>query len=232
MRSIPAEQLLRAASNNPLAMTGQIADGYVLPEDVYSIFAKGKQQDVPIIVGSNANEGRTLRFPPPKVADAELQQQLDKQYPNDRRDEVMGAIMLWTAHTWARLETKTGTQKAYQYYFSHAPPFPADQKFEFDVSRLGAFHSAEIIYVFDNLDIRKARNWPWAAQDYKLADLMSSYWVNFASKGDPNGPGLPEWPAYSDREPQVLNIGDAVRAEPLPRADEIRLWDRISLPRQ
>jgi para-nitrobenzyl esterase len=228
MRAIPSEQLLRAAANNPLGMTGQIADGYVLPEDVYSIFAKGKQQDVPIIVGSNANEGRTLRFPPPKLANPELQRQVDEQYPLDRRDEIMGAIMLWTAHTWAHLETKTGTQKAYEYYFSHAPPFPADQKFEFDVSHLGAFHSAEIIYVFDNLDIRKARNWPWAPQDYKLADIMSSYWVNFATKGDPNGPGLPPWPAYNDNQPQVLNIGDIVQAEPLPRPDEIRLWDSIN----
>lgn len=59
------------------------------------------------------------------------------------------------------------------------------------MTKLGAHHSAEIIYVFNNLDIRATRDWPYTAWDRKLADTMSSYWVNFARTGDPNGAGLP-----------------------------------------
>jgi para-nitrobenzyl esterase len=131
-------------------------------------------------------------------------------------------------HTWARLETKTGTHKAYEYYFSHAPPFPKDAKFSRDVSHLGAFHSSEIIYVFNNLAIRKARNWPWTPADWKLADMMSSYWVNFATKGDPNGPGLPVWPAYDANNQQVMNFGDPVQAIPMPRTPELKFWDKVN----
>lgn len=195
---------------------------------MYTIFAEGKQNDVPVLVGSNANEGANLRLPPPTLENAADQAELSKLYPGTQISNVMADMMQWTMHTWARLETKTGTHKAYRYYFSHAPPFPLDQKFDRDVSHMGAFHSAEIIYVFNNLDIRKARNWPWTPYDYKLADTMSSYWVNFAAKGDPNGPGLPEWPAFTEASPQVMQFGEKVQVIPEPRPEELKFWDRMN----
>lgn len=230
LRAVPAAQLLKAANNNPFGATGQIVDGYVLPEDVYSIFAEGKQNDVPILVGSNSDEGTTLRLRITTLDDPEQQAELTRLYPPEKQTRVMSAMMLWTMHTWARLQTQTGKQKAYQYYFSHAQPFPADQKFSIDVSNLGAFHSSEIIYVFDNLDIRNARNWPWTKTDYQLADTMSSYWVNFATKGDPNGPGLPVWPVYNDNNQQLMNFGDPVHVIPTPRTDELQFWDKVNIP--
>jgi para-nitrobenzyl esterase len=228
LRAIPAETLLKASRGGTFGRISPMVDGYVIPQDVYTIFAQGKQNDVPVLVGSNANEGRTLRLPPPKLDTPEDQAEMEKIYPPENRENITSAGMLWAVRTWAQLETKTGTHKAYEYYFSYAPPFPKDQKFNQDVSNLGAFHSSEIIYVFNNLAIRKARNWPWAPYDWKLADIMSSYWVNFTKNGDPNGVGLPLWPAISEDNPQVMNFGDTIKAIPLPRTDELQFWDKAN----
>jgi para-nitrobenzyl esterase len=74
------------------------------------------------------------------------------------------------------------------------------------------------------------RDWPWQAWDWKLADMMSTYWVDFAANGDPNGPGLPKWPPYDENQTQVLNFGDTVQPIPLPCTTELEFWDRVNRP--
>lgn len=234
LRARQTDELLTASVGTAPAGTGvlsfgPIVDGYVVPEDVYRIFAKGNQNKVPVIVGSNSDEGTTLRTPPPVLDDPSDRQQLQSIYPAGTEAKIVSGGMLWTAKTWASLETETGRTNAYQYYFSHAPPFPKGQPFARDVTKLGAHHSSEIIYVFNNLDIRKTREWPYTAWDRKLADMMSSYWINFATKGDPNGKGLPIWPVWSDKDTSVLEFGDKVEAVPLPRQAEVDFWDKINL---
>jgi para-nitrobenzyl esterase len=234
LRAKPTDELLTASVGNEPAGRGvypfiPIVDGYVIPEDVYLIFEKGKQIRVPVLVGSNSDEGTTLRTPPPVFEDPTEQRQLTTLYPAGTEPKIVSGGMLWAATTWARLETKTGGTKAYQYYFTHAPPFPKGQPFARDVTKLGAHHSAEIIYVFNNLDIRKTRDWPYAEWDRKLADIMSSYWVNFAANGDPNGKGLPLWPVWSEKDTHVIEFGDSVKAAPLPRQVEVDFWDKVNL---
>ena len=92
----------------------------------------------------------------------------------------------WVMHNWASLQTKTGKSKAYLYYFTHEPPAAqtASPRGGFGS---GATHGAEAAYVFENL--LGAR--PWTDLDRQLSDTISSYWVNFAANGDPNGKGLP-----------------------------------------
>jgi len=203
--------------------TGPVVDGWALPEDVYTIYAKGKQNDVPVLIGSNADEG--TMFTPATVTLNSLKAMAQsrfgaeagaflKLYPaqsdseawraqaDSLRDQTFG----WEMRTWARMQTKTGKSKVYLYFFSHVPPGPA-------ASRMGAYHSAEIAYVFQNTH-RPGR--AWEEVDHQLSDIMSSYWVNFATTGDPNGKGLPAWPAFDPKAELLMGFGDKVEVAPIP----------------
>ena len=89
-----------------------------------------------------------------------------------------------------------------------------------------AIHGAEFFYVLNNLRIRDL---PCTETDVKVADIASSYWTNFAKTGDPNGPGLPRWPAYNAKDDQLMNIGDAAQAEGVHNTaglDFLSWWDQ------
>ena len=213
LRTRSAEELLKTeGSFRP------VVDGWFLPEDVSSIFAHGKQSDVPVIAGYNADEGRSLAPWPPNAPAKTFVDQARKRYGdfadeflrlypagsdeqaaeshyNSFRDQSMG----WEMRTWARMQTKSGKAPAYLYYFTRIPPWEQSQKYR-------AYHAAEIQYVFANL--RPSR--PWEDADRKLADVMSSYWANFAATGNPNGKGLPKWPGYDAKSDPAMEFGDQI----------------------
>ena len=83
---------------------------------------------------------------------------------------------------------KTGDSPVYRYHFELAAPPSKYHPGSF------AFHSDDIEYVFGTLATRPGA--VWRPEDWKLSDEMMSYWTNFAKTGDPNGPGLAEWPKY------------------------------------
>ena len=105
----------------------------------------------------------------------------------------------------------------FTYFWTHRPPGP-----EHDLR--GAYHGSEINYVFNNL---YATNRPWTDEDRKIADIMSSYWANFAATGDPNGKGLPVWSAFDSKSPTVMQVGAGFG--PMPVADRAKLdfWKRF-----
>ncbi len=220
-------QELRAKSaDEVLKMTGGFSvnvDGWLLPTDVMTIFEKGKQNDVPVLIGSNADEGTA--FMPPKItlagyeatakqrfgANAERFMKLYPATSDDEawkasaalmRDQTFGIQM----RTWARMQTKTGKAPAYLYYFSRVAPGPMSAHY-------GAFHASEISYVFGTGDIGKRH---WEGIDHQLSETMSSYWVNFASTGNPNGKGLPTWPVYDENKDLAMGFGDKVEPIPVP----------------
>ena len=98
-------------------------------------------------------------------------------------------FLVYSTWAWLEAQVKTGGAPVYRYLF--AQPSPGDP---FHAAADGAFHSDEIEYVFGNLDSRKGAN--SLPEDYKLSDLMQTFWTNFAKSGDPNGAGAPHWPAY------------------------------------
>ncbi len=217
LRSKPGDELLASAAN---ANFPPNVDGWLLPTTVYTIFAAGHQNDVPILVGFNSNEGTSLA-PWPATANAASYLELTRRrfgpkadeflkiYPaeNDEQakaahyDSYRDASFGWQMREWARLQTKTGKSKAFLYYFSRVPPGP-------ESARYGAYHAAEIPYVFNNLTLWKRSS---EDTDRKLSEAMSAYWVNFATTGDPNGRGLPSWPAYRTSEDTALELGDTIK---------------------
>jgi para-nitrobenzyl esterase len=216
LRSKSAEDLLKApGSFRPCV------DGWFLSEDVSATFEQHRQSDVPVIAGYNADESRTLApWPPNATAKTFLDQvqrrfgaaadEFLKLYPagsdeqaadahySSSRDQGMG----WEMRTWVRAQTGSGKAPAYLYYFTRIPPGPGSDRYR-------AYHAAEIQYVFGNLSPRR----PWEDADRKLSEAMSSYWVNFASTGNPNGKGLPKWPAYNATSDPAMVFGDRVGVE-------------------
>jgi para-nitrobenzyl esterase len=223
LRDLPAEKIVEIFNNNPEGRnfrTQPNVDGWALPDEIRNIFTKGKQNDVPVIVGSNANEMTTLTAPaivPKKMEDfrkrVETQygamiKEFDAVYPVNSEagiaDAILGSLRDSTftlpMRTWARM-TATGRSKAYLYFFTHVPPNP-NSKY------LGAYHAGEIVYVFNNLN---RQNTQLQDADYKLAEMMSNYWINFATTGDPNGRGLPKWAPYNRETEAYLDFGGAVQ---------------------
>ena len=219
LRAKPADELVKKTS---LGSYSPNVDGWMLPQDVYSIFAQGKQNDVPLLVGSNSDEATSLSPWPASGTAASFIEQNRKRfgdladeflkiYPAGSDEEAKAShyasfrdlVFGWEMRTWARMETKTGKSKAYLYYFSRTPPGP-------DSARYRAYHASEIAYVFGNLLPPR----PWEDIDRKLSDTMSSYWVNFAATGDPNGKGLPKWPAYQEKTDTAIEFGDTVELHP------------------
>jgi para-nitrobenzyl esterase len=232
LRAKNADDLLKATTDDDV---NTIVDGWILPQSVYSIFAEGKQNDVPLIVGNNANEG--ARFPPPNgfvtpaefIADAQkrfgpLSAQFLKAYlPGSTNEEATAAYYEsfrdagfgWDMRIWARMSVTTGHRRAYRYYFSRVPPGRG--------SRLGAFHAAEIAYVFENFPFRIS----YEDADKQLGELISSYWVNFARTGDPNSAGssATTWPIYDPKKDDVLEFGDQVAVRARINADGLDFFD-------
>ena len=112
---------------------------------------------------------------------------------------VGDAIFTWEMRMWARM-TATVDADAWLYHFTRVPPIAESETY-------GSHHGAEIVYVIGNVHLASFTPEP---EDQKLAETMSGYWVNFSATGDPNGPGLPEWPAYDVENEAFMEFGDTI----------------------
>ncbi len=131
----------------------------------------------------------------------------------------------WQNWTWARSQCQTGTAPVYYYEFTRESPIPETSNYAENPAReFGAFHCAEIPYVFRNLQVR---DWPWSDHDRALSDLISDYWVAFAQSGNPNGSGRPRWEEFDTRTQQVLQLGDSVAMTPISHRARLEFWDEF-----
>lgn len=233
LRAMSAEDLLKGGRGS-----GPVIDGWLIPEDVGTIFAEGKQNDVPLLVGSNQDEGTF--FLQPTTAEkfversrARFGNQADaflKLYPAGSDEEAnrsqLAAFrdeLAFVMRIWARAQTRTGHSKAFLYYFVHKPPRPVGSTSRGGLGS-GATHGSEAQYIFQNLLPPRA----WTDLDHQVSDMLSSYWVNFATNGDPNGKGLAEWPAFDDKKrdrPMVL--GDQAEIGPEPNRAQLAFFEQL-----
>jgi para-nitrobenzyl esterase len=202
-RPLPSLAELRSRSSEDVMKTlrgsGMIIDGWIVPEDESITYARQRQNRVDLIVGSNKDEhmsfGGNIGF---------------------RNTEM------WAARLFAERQTAIG-KRAWWYVFTHEPPV------EPGVRDLKATHATEIPYVFNNLvaprtipDISSPRMAAASETDRALADMISSYWVNFARTGDPNGKNLPGWARFEDRNKPPHLLGE--KAE-IPGSDVLNMYD-------
>ena len=244
MAALPLADL-RAKSTEEISKglrgAGMIADGWVIPEDLSITFAAGRQNAVDVLVGSNKDEGSFNTFRIPTAAQwveqarsrwGDLADRFLKLYPAGSDAEAAASSqaafrdeMAWHMRLYAERQATLG-KHAYLYYFTHEPPTDPGKR------NLRATHTAEIPYVFNNLQAVRVfpdNSSPELASasepDRKLADIVSSYWVNFARTGDPNGKGLPAWPVYRDRSSARMILGDRMAIEKVP--DTLNLYDAL-----
>ena len=206
-----------------------ITDGWVIPNDQHKLYEAGRYNDTPILIGYNSDEGAS--FSPPKTPEdyiagvnkryGKFADKLIKAYPvgtnsvpKTARDLARDAAFGWQTWSWARLASQTGKSKVFYYYFDQHPDYPEGSP----QAGHGSPHGQDVGYVFQHL------NRP-SPSDRVISDAMATYWVNFAKHGDPNGEGVPAWPAFSVKVPQVMYFNQTPHTGLVPSAESLKVLD-------
>lgn len=220
-----------------------VIDGYVLPKSPPVAFRDGDQARVPLIVGSNADEG-TLLYPifpspvaefgrdniqPPQIAGLIRQEYgadsdaLFALYPGLEKGEeragmaLMGDSFFGAVVDFYSAQAARAGQPVYNYFFTRTPPSPKQMA--------GAYHAAELSFVHGS----KIPMFDHTPDDEALSQVMGDYWTQFASNGAPNMPGRPAWPRYdATAVPQQmrLGIGNQLGATDITRAAQYEIIQR------
>ncbi|MGC9969045.1 MAG: carboxylesterase family protein [Bryobacteraceae bacterium] len=232
LRALPPEKLLEVGRRQR-GMAWPIVDGWVIPDDQYKLYEAERFNDTPILVGYNSDEGASFspgRTPADYIAGVRKRygpfaDRLLQAYPTatdtvpkTARDLARDSAFGWHTWVWSRLQSKHGKGKAYYYYFDQHPEHrPGSPQ-----AGYGSPHGADVAYVFEHLD---DTHHPVTSEDQRISDAMAAYWTNFAKYGDPNGKGVPSWPAFSDENTVVMYLAGTPHTGPVPSAESLRVLD-------
>ncbi|WP_375398095.1 carboxylesterase/lipase family protein [uncultured Sphingomonas sp.] len=238
LRAMPADRLNTATAWDIRLDPGTTAfapsvDGYVLHEAPAAVFTRGAAARVPLLAGWNDKEEAPLFLPRALPHDTprtfatglaslfgtDRTAAADAVYPSadpaTSSATLIGDLVI-SQQTWELLALQQHARRTgvYAYQFSFTSPYSPV-----------ANHTAEVKYVFGNLGspmLGRGVGEP-GPRDRATGELMTAYWTNFATRGDPNGPGLPTWPAYAGPGSHVLAIApDGARAATETGTDRFR----------
>ncbi|WP_392558728.1 carboxylesterase/lipase family protein [Orbus mooreae] len=216
LRAAPADELMNKFNKKP-PVKGYVIDGVFLPESIPAIYAKGEQNEVPVIAGMNRDE-RGSEKDYGKMTLKEYQSYAEKYYPynkqqflltypaqnnqeaGEQQKQILRDERLFNLYWLANARMSKNNAKNYLYYFDRAIPWPEHPEY-------GAFHSSEFVYVLQNQD-KLARN--WTPLDQKISSVIGQYWVNFAKTGNPNGGDLPDWKPINESNGEVMVFGNEI----------------------
>jgi para-nitrobenzyl esterase len=217
LKSVPGLDSMRSFSFRNTGMRlAPIVDGYVITDDPMTMFERGSVNAVPMIVGANGNEGSMFTLVAKLPADADaFGALLDRDFgpkfgatfkelyspaqAKKSMTELMGDFSFVDSARFVARNYEHAHAPAYLYNFSHVASGALGKL-------LGAHHGSEIAFVFDNLQLGKEQT----PADLKIRDAMIGYWVQFATTGNPNHEGLPEWPAYNATDDRCLLVTDQI----------------------
>ncbi|WP_399892842.1 carboxylesterase/lipase family protein [Streptomyces sp. BBFR51] len=233
-----------------------VVDGWAIPTGYDETYAKGLQNEVDYLTGNNLDEGgavpedmvaglrsgQRLRpgSPPVHVTLEQhrsaarrkfgpLAEEFLRLYPAATDDEAARASSRAardnsrvSTHLWGVDWGRQTVSRLHTYFWTHRAPAPGSGP-----RRAG--HGSEIDYVFQNPAGKSAS---WTEEDHEIARTLSSYWTNFVATGDPNGSGLPRWPAFSPDAGSVMEIGEHFRTIPVSDPARTNFWIRFFATQQ
>ena len=222
LRAMTTDQILDGAKKKGVTGFSEDIDGRVITEPIPDTYAAGKQAHVPLLAGWNADEGSFFAMHGMTAAQWNgMAQGLFKEravnflklYPGDTDAQALrtaidygsDAFIAFGTWKWLEAHRKTGDSPVYRYHFELAATPSKYHPGTF------AFHSDDIEYVFGTLDTRP--EWKVRPEDRKLSEEIMGYWTNFAKTGDPNGPGLPNWPKYGSDD-ALIHLNDPITSGP------------------
>ena len=230
-RRVSADAILKASQAEQRSSVGlAIIDGDLVQGFNIDLFQRKRFNDTPILVGFTSDEDGS---PPGQISvdsmkteighwpcdNPQTQTAMAAAYPYATDAQARISIrylyrdfgVAWPIWTWARLETTQGRNPAYVYIFDvHDSEHP-----------FGAWHSSDYPYVFGNFPT------PPTARDEATSALIRKYWINFATRGDPNGPGLPVWKPFDERSQAAMVFDDLPGSRRLPNLTGLEALDAI-----
>lgn len=221
-------------------------DGHFYPKSMEEIFRAGEQAQVPLLLGWNSAEIPGMAFMQGlSYTEENLIKKIKEAYPNNWQEalavyphgspkEIEWAatnlasdrFIAYSTWKWFDLHRKNSSQPVYRYLYSKLRPPLADKSLTPGLAGgtqqgapkmpepIGAPHACEIEYCMGNLHL--VNDYAWTSDDYKVSATMQNFFANFIKTGNPNGMGLPEWPAAkpADKKPAVMIIDTESKAVP------------------
>ena len=211
-------------------------DGWVVPRQLAQSYAQNRQISVPLLIGTNTNEGsifvihflvkteQTYRayleenFAPCAAAMFHLYPAYDPAEIHARAEKIYtDAYFLYGARSLAQAERREQA-KVFLYRFTHVGP---DEK----LAKLGAWHGSELAYVFGHTTGDSSRR--FNAQDHAISEELMNTWVRFATVGDPDRNGFPYWPAWNSKKEDYMAFGDSPHIRSIENTHRFRIFDQV-----